>query len=317
MARCAIRTLKQVRNARSKKRNRLCLGAAFLLALLITAVSVPSASAQQNLTWDVNGAAAGTGGSGTWDTTSAFWHDGAAFQTWNNAALDNAIFGGTAGNIVLGTPVTVHDMTFNVGGYLFTTAGTITFGGINPTITTNVGTTQLFPALGGSTGFTKNGPATLQLGGISTGYTGVTTLNEGRLVLSSTLALGFSTAADRLVLNNGTTLSISTPPLTYNYTLTGGTVNVELNLSTWSGVPTLTAPTTVILSGANTAGTLSGNLADTGADILSLTRNSTGRVTLSGNNSYTGATTVTRGTLQLGRFYAQCGHGREPSPMDG
>ena len=45
------------------------------------------ASAQQNLTWDANGAAAGTGGTGTWDTNviNLTWFNGMTFQSWNNA----------------------------------------------------------------------------------------------------------------------------------------------------------------------------------------------------------------------------------------
>src|SRR5688572_9933814 len=50
--------------------------------------------------WDVNGTALGFGGTGTWNTTSAFWspnNDGVSgpFSPWNNAALDDAFFGGT------------------------------------------------------------------------------------------------------------------------------------------------------------------------------------------------------------------------------
>src|ERR1700688_448713 len=72
-----------------RRRIRCC--AAALLAIL--ALARP-AHAQANLTWDVNGAAAGTGGTGTWDTTSAFWNNGTAI--WNNLNFDNATFGVTA-----------------------------------------------------------------------------------------------------------------------------------------------------------------------------------------------------------------------------
>lgn len=270
-------------------------------ALLILLASIGPAYAQ-DLTWDSNGATAGSGGTGTWNTTSTTWFNGATYQAWNNASLDNAIFAGTAGNITLGTPITVHDMTFNVSGYLFPSLGTtaLTFGGVNPTITTNVGTTQIFAPLTGSTGFTKSGTGTLQINGNSVGYTGVTTVNAGTLAVSNTLALGLSTAASNLVLNNGATIVLSTPPFTHNYTLTGGVVNVQTSNTVWSGSPTLTASTTLNLNGTSTTGALSGNLADTGANILSVTRSDTGRMTLSGNNSYTGATTITRGELQLG-----------------
>jgi excisionase family DNA binding protein len=111
---------------------RICRCAAALLAIL--ALAGP-AHAQANLTWDVNGAAPGTGGTGAWDTTSPFWFNGAAFLPWNNLASDNAIFGGTVGTVTLGTPINVHNLTFSVGGYTVQ-GSTLTLGGAAPTITT-------------------------------------------------------------------------------------------------------------------------------------------------------------------------------------
>ena len=76
----------------------LCRHAAYVcgLALLLAlSIAVSPAQAQANRTWDVNGATAGTGGTGTWDTTSLIWFNGATFQAWNNAAFDNGVFGGT------------------------------------------------------------------------------------------------------------------------------------------------------------------------------------------------------------------------------
>lgn len=285
------------------QRHLIHLGTYLPGALLMAILVASPAYAQQNLTWDANGATAGTGGSGTWNTTSPLWFNGTTYQAWNNATLDNAIFGGSAGNITLAVPITVHDMTFNVGGYLFPSVETValSFGGVNPTITTNVGFTQLFTPLTGSTGFTKDGAGTLQLGGTSAGYTGITTVNAGTLAVSNSLALGFSTAASNLVLNNGSTINFSSPAFNHNYTLTGGIVNLQITgISTVvSSSPTLTASTILNFNGTGTSGSFSGSLADTGANILSVTKNDTGRMTLSGNNSYTGSTTVTRGRLQL------------------
>ena len=107
------------------------IGRRVAAALLAIAGSFSFAQAQQNLSWDINGASAGTGGTGIWNTTSPFWFNGATFQTWNNAAFDNAVFAGTAGNVTLGTPISVHNLTFNVGGYLFPSIGTtaLAFGG--------------------------------------------------------------------------------------------------------------------------------------------------------------------------------------------
>ena len=52
-----------------------------------------------SLQWDANGVAPGTGGSGAWNTASLVWFNGTTFQTWNNAACDDAVYGGTAGTV--------------------------------------------------------------------------------------------------------------------------------------------------------------------------------------------------------------------------
>jgi hypothetical protein len=56
-----------------------------------------------DLQWSANGVTPGGGGTGTWNTSApALWFNGATFQTWSNAALDNAVFGGTAGTVTPG-----------------------------------------------------------------------------------------------------------------------------------------------------------------------------------------------------------------------
>lgn len=151
-----------------------CLGSRIFLAGALLALTAPLSAthAQQNLTWDLNGAASGTGGTGVWNQTSAFWRNGGVLQTWNNGAFDNAIFAGTAGTVtVAATPINVHNITFDVGGYTVT-GGTLNFGGAAPVVTTNVGVTTINSGFASGLGFAKNGAATLALGGNRTGYTG-------------------------------------------------------------------------------------------------------------------------------------------------
>jgi hypothetical protein len=68
---------------------RLLRGMASIVLGLAWGVSAHAAELQ----WCPAGAP-GCGGTGNWNTSSAFWYDGSSFQTWNNASLDNAIFGG-------------------------------------------------------------------------------------------------------------------------------------------------------------------------------------------------------------------------------
>src|SRR5581483_11966108 len=64
-----------------------------------------------------------------------------------------------------------------------------------------------------------------------------------------------------------------------------------------SGSP---VPATLVLAGANTANnTVSGNISDNGSEATSITKNGGGTWALTNLNSYSGATTVNAGTLEL------------------
>ncbi|WP_025039889.1 autotransporter domain-containing protein [Nitrosospira briensis] len=280
-----------------KKTIPLSLHIRLAATLLAMPALVQTAYGEQDLTWDANDAAAGTGGSGTWDTSSSNWLNGTGSQPWQNSAFDNAIFGGTSGTVTLSTPIDVHNITYNASDYVIN-GSILTLGGDGPSIIVNSQMATINSNLGGSSGLRKGGTGTLVLTADNPGFSGVTTVTAGTLRLDNSGALGASTTASDLVLNKGSTFFFNTD-FTHDYTLTGGTVSVQGGESaTWNGSPTLTLSTIMNLNGAN--GTLSGNLGDTGARVLSLTRNGTGRMTLSGNNTYTGATTVTQGILQLG-----------------
>jgi hypothetical protein len=58
--------------------------------VLVCALGMASrVDAQQTMTWDPNGATVGTGGPGTWDTSSAIWFNGTTFVPWTNGTLDD------------------------------------------------------------------------------------------------------------------------------------------------------------------------------------------------------------------------------------
>ncbi|SEO54049.1 outer membrane autotransporter barrel domain-containing protein [Nitrosovibrio sp. Nv6] len=281
----------------TKSRNPVSLHMRIIVTLLAAPALMPLVYAQQNLTWDADGAAVGNGGSGTWDTSSPSWSNGTTFQAWQNPAFDNAIFDGTAGSVTLAMPIAAYNLTFSTSGYIINDS-TLTLGGANPTVTVNAPLAIINSVLGGSDGLLKDGAGMLVLAADNLGFGGVITVVAGTLRVDHANALGTSKAASDLVLNKNSTFYFNTD-LTHDYTLMGSTVGVQGGEgTTWNSSPTLTASTILDLNGIS--GTLAGDLANTGINVLSLTRNGMGRMTLSGNNSYTGATTVTQGILQLG-----------------
>jgi autotransporter-associated beta strand protein len=131
---------------------------------------------------------------------------------------------------------------------------------------------------GSSPGFVNmQGPGTLVLS-VANSYSGGTTVSAGTLQISGTGTLGATTGT--LGVSGGTLDLGATTQTTGALTLTGGTIqNGTLDASSF-GVQ---------------AGTVSAILGGAGA----LTKTTAGTVTLSGVNTYTGATTINGGTLEL------------------
>jgi fibronectin-binding autotransporter adhesin len=191
----------------------LCLG---VFAALL-AMQAPAWGADKN--WDGNSSAVGPGGDGTWNTTLLNWSgstDGISgpYSIWNNGALDTAIFGGTAGTVTLGVPVTANRLTFNVHNYILN-GGTLTLAGTTPTID-GAGNATISSILSGTAGLTKAGAGSLTLTGVNT-FTGAINVNAGYLVPGSNAALG--NAANVVNLANGARLWTAS-------SLAGRTVNL-------------------------------------------------------------------------------------------
>ncbi|WP_255988624.1 Ig-like domain-containing protein [Chitinolyticbacter albus] len=147
---------------------------------------------------------------------------------------------------------------------------TLTAGGNNTSTTFSGG-------INGSGGLTKTGSGTLSLSGTNT-YSGATTLSAGGITVSGGAAIDNSSAV----------------------TVAGG---ATLTLSGAETIGSLTGAGNVVLSATLTTG--SNNTSTNFAGVISSTNSSgiikagSGTFTLSNNNTYTGSTTVSVGTLRV------------------
>ena len=193
----------------SRSRPRVFLPRASLMvaaALIGIGVSSTPQAQAANYYWDATGAVV-TGGSGSWDTSSAFWSttsagSDAALRSF--AADDIAIFTGTAGTATLTEPITIGGLVFS--GADFTVTGntlTLDVSSGAPSISVTGGNiATLSSIVAGSDGLTKTGNGVLKLTNSSNSYTGTTTISGGFLVISSAGALGDDVSAISILTAN-------------------------------------------------------------------------------------------------------------------
>lgn len=170
--------------------------------------------------------------------------------------------------------------------------GTISLGSGTLTVTAN--NLETFQStISGTGGLTKQGSHTLNLYG-SQSYTGTTTVQAGRLSSSGTLASGsYSITGGTLALSGNNRMSTNN---TITITLGGGTLRLDSGEQTINGAITLSPSTTSVISVGTGAGPMNvvGAIGGSGA----LTKEGGAQLNLSGNNTYTGATTVSNGSLE-------------------
>jgi outer membrane autotransporter protein len=188
-----------------------------------------------------------------------------------------------------------------------TGSGRVTNSGVasNATLTTGDFTSTTFSGViqdgTSTTGLTKVGTGTFTLSGNNT-YTGVTTVSDG--ILQAGSATGFSSGSAFVV---GTGRSVATLDLNGNNSTIGslaGNANgvVTNGIFIADGVAAAfvasgsVAAATLTAGGDNTSTTFAGIIRD-GLGTLALTKAGTGTLTLTGNNTFSGATTINTGTL--------------------
>lgn len=280
---------------------------AFCLGSLLLAHGAFAAS----LAWDPSGtpggsgaSPTGSGGTGTWNTSAARWSNSVSDVSWNNSNGDNAIFGGTGGTVTLGEAVTVNNLSITSSGYTLAGGGFALT--VNGTIT-NSQTGTITASINGSSGLVKAGAGTLVLNAVNA-YTGATAIQSGTLQARSTGAL---TAGTTVTIGSGS--SNAALDVRASQTVAGianaGTGTATITQTQTTGTTTLTINPTGAGPGAadsSFAGTITDGSA-TGSQpgkILALAKAGSNTLTLTGANNYTGATTVSGGTLKLGSSLA-------------
>ncbi len=180
---------------------------------------------------------------------------------------------------------------------------------------------------------TKIGQGNVTLSGSNT-YAGVTEINQGILIAQNPNALGAAGATSDTLVDAGTALDLASDlaletihlqgnGVLFNGHNTGALQNVSNN-NTFTGTLVLDSSTTI---GVNSASTLNigvksglpgiGTIIDGSAPNFSLTKELTGTLVLSGANSYTGATLVNQGVLQIQNSQALGGTANGTSVLDG
>jgi outer membrane autotransporter protein len=234
------------------------------------------------------------GGTGTTILAGANTYTG---NTYINAGTLQITGSGTLGAasnelVMNGGTLDLGGTSLTVNGGLGLNAGTIQNGTLSSSGAFGLGSGTISAVLAGTGGVSQNGSGTTTLSAANT-YTGPTVVNAGTLQISGSGTLG-NTGNSLLVLGGTLDLGGTTQTANKGVEIDGATVR-NGTLSSSGGFNSYVA--------ANTTGTVSAALAGSGGLSIQASSPSSpkvGTLVLTGNNSYTGGTTISAGTLQVG-----------------
>ena len=237
----------------------------------------------------------GDGSTNNWDYTTANWLNGSTTDVFSDGNL--VTFDDTGSN----TPPINLTATLQPATVLVNAAANYTFSGSGKisgtgTLTkTNSGTLAILTTNDYS-GVTIIGQGILQLGdGTTSGALGTGAIqNSGTLVLnlpgSNTFINGISGTGNLIQAGSGTLTLTASNSYSGGTTISNGTL--QINTGAWFGSGNVTNNGALVFNGSGNS-TVDAVIGGTGTIILA----NSGTVTLTGNNTYSGGTTVSAGTL--------------------
>jgi len=153
----------------------------------------------------------------------------------------------------------------------------------------------------GTGSITKIGATTAFMEGATSNYTGVTTINAGKLRLVSSAGLGASGPGNETVVNDGAALELEDVATAEDLTLSGTGISNQGAVFGAAGNNTLTGAITLAAS-SNIGAAAGTNLTVEGAidgGSVSLVKVGAGTVALQNVNTYTSSTVVSGGVLEV------------------
>ncbi len=260
-----------------------------------------------------------------WNETDSNWGG----PLWNSATPDSAIFGATGvGVVTLTTNLTANTITFNAAGY--TIAGnTLSLGGTTPTFVNNADA-SVSSVLAGTAGLNKSGSGTLTLSGANT-FTGNINLGAGNLRITQAAGLGagaktmtIAASLTKMLELDGSDGDIFLPDtidfttsgisgvvrnlagdntIAGSFTMTLGNGNTKIisdggSLKLTGNITASTGGRALDLSGSSTGDNLFSGVLDN-ANTPAVLKTGTGTWSMSGVNTYAGATTINAGKLVM------------------
>ena len=271
-------------------------------------------------------------GAGTATLAGANTYSGTTTVNAGTLALTNGVAIADAGIVTLsnnaGAALAVNTSetigSLSGGG---ASGGNVSLNGSGVTLTINDSGAQTYSgAISGTGALTKSGSAAFTLGGsIANTFSGTTTVNGGTLQLQKTagvnaiaanITVGDASGSDVLLLLDNNQIA-DTSVITLNGTVANQRGAFRLNgfsetigglsgdglVEANSGVAGSAGSSLILSNAASTSHTYNGLIRNTGGTwtgTLSLTKTGSGTQIFGSNNTYTGATTISAGTLQIG-----------------